>query len=432
MTLLLLLLLWLGFDTEPESASSAVERSAPALAPQLLSHGPFLGAMGERTGWVWMRTTRPAEVRVRYEVAGRPMLSDSVRSTEESDLCVAVELRDLEPATSTSYTVLVDGEPQGTHVLRSGGGPSVRLVLASCVDERRFPDAPSWERVGALGVSALVLLGDTPYIDSTELAVQRERYRALYSEPGFARIARNVPLYATWDDHDFGRNDSDGDLEGKEQARQAFGEYHALGELGRDGQGIYSRHRLGPVELFLLDARWFAGTEPSPADEARTTLLGRAQWEWLRAALIESDAPFKLLCTGMVWNGAVRPGKRDHWATYAHERDALFAFLGEAGVEGVVLVGGDVHRSRALRHDTSALVGYELTEFISSPLANLVIPAANQPHPGLLFDDGTPFSFLELEALPAGGGQHRLRARFHAGERVVYELELLSSELRAP
>jgi len=233
-----------------------------------------------------------------------------------------------------------------------------------------------------------------PYIDSTELAVQRRRYREFYSVPDVSAALGKVPFYATWDDHDFGRNDTNGLLPGKENSRQAFLENHANPSYGEDGVGIYTHFRRGPVEVFLLDARTFAGTEPSPFDVQKTTLLGAAQWKWLERELAASTAPFKILATGMIWNGATRPGKKDHWMTYPHERQAVFDYIGEKRISGVVLVGGDIHRSRALRYPTTESAGYELTELITSPLANTVIEAANAPSPHLLHDVGQKETFL--------------------------------------
>ena len=66
------------------------------------------------------------------------------------------------------------------------------------------------------------LLGDTPYIDTTDLKVQRRRYREFSAEvPAFADLVAHTPVYGTWDDHDFGRNDTDGNLEGKANSRQS-------------------------------------------------------------------------------------------------------------------------------------------------------------------------------------------------------------------
>ena len=114
--------------------------------------------------------------------------------------------------------------------------------------------------------------------------------------------------------------------------------------------------------------------------------------------LLASDADFKVLACGMIWNDAARPGKVDHWGSYAHELDALYNFIGENDIDGVVLVGGDIQRSRVVRHDTRSSVGYDLVEFITSPMNGRVIGAADQPHPGLMYDIGEPNTFLVLTA----------------------------------
>ena len=97
----------------------------------------------------------------------------------------------------------------------------IRLAIGSCA--REGPDSRAvWRRMAAVDPDAIVLLGDTPYIDSTDLAVQRRRYAEFAAVPEFADLLRNRPLYATWDDHDYGLNDSDGRLDGKENARRAY------------------------------------------------------------------------------------------------------------------------------------------------------------------------------------------------------------------
>jgi len=108
-------------------------------------------------------------------------------------------------------------------------------------------------------------------------------------------LGKKIPLWGTWDDHDFGGNDTDGNVKDKETIRKVFREYRAHHQFGENDQGIYTRFRRGPVEVFLLDARYFAQTEPSPVDPNKTTCLGRQQWNWLLKGLQQSDAPFKLI-----------------------------------------------------------------------------------------------------------------------------------------
>jgi alkaline phosphatase D len=172
-------------------------------------------------------------------------------------------------------------------------------------------------------------------------------------------------------------------------------EYRANPYFGEDGQGIYTHFRRGPIEVFLLDTRWFSNTEPSYADTHRRTLLGARQWEWLKGKLLESTAPFKVLACGMIWN---EKAAGDSWGSYLHEREALFRWLGDNRIEGVVLMGGDIHVSRLLRHNTKELVGYDLTQFISSPLHDRLIPSANVPDPELIASAVEPRVFLKLTA----------------------------------
>ena len=282
----------------------------------------------------------------------------------------------------------------------------------------------------AVDPHAVVLLGDTPYIDSTDLSAQRRRYREFAAVADFRKLLRNRSLYATWDDHDFGRDDTDGNLKGKENSRRAFIEYHANPSYGDGRAGIYTKFRRGGVEVFLLDTRFFAATEPSPFDKDRPSLLGKQQWQWLRRELKASTAPFKVLACGMIWNGAVRPGKRDHWATYPHEREALFDFIGHEEITGVVLVGGDVHRTRVLHHQTSEGAGYRIPELITSPVHDGVIATANAPHPALIHDSGEPNTFL-LMTVDNKNEPATLDAEFLNKEgRTFYRVKFTKQDLK--
>ena len=196
------------------------------------------------------------------------------------------------------------------------------------------------------------------------------------------------------------------------------------GALRHGWEGHPQLLRRGPFEVFLLDTRWFARTEQSEHDPEQFSLLGAAQWKWLREGLRASEAPFKVLACGMVWNGAVRPLKTDHWGAYPAEFEGLCRFLGDEGITGVLLVGGDIHRPRAIEHDTAGTVGYPLLELISSPMHERVIGSANRPHPGLLFDSGKGQVVLELSAT-----EDQVRATFHRPEEVLFAVTRTASEL---
>ena len=405
------------------------------------THGPFMGHLRPTAASFWARMPAAGKYAliVSNPASGKAFPAVTRRARAEDDYCLVWRVSGLQADTEYEYCLYQRGRRlAGGREFRFRTPPlperpgKVRLAFGSCAHPERFPSQPIWPRMVREGAVAIVLLGDTPYIDSTELAVQRRRYGEFYRVPELRRVLRRTPFYATWDDHDFGRNDTDGQLPGKEDSRRAFIEYHANPSYGDGRQGVYTKFRLGAVEVFLLDTRWFAGTEPSPVAPDKPTLLGKAQWQWLRRGLRRSTAKFKILACGMVWNGAVRPGKQDHWMTYPYEREALFRFIGDQDISGVVLIGGDVHRSRALRYQTASLAGYDLTELITSPMANTVIEAANAPHPGLLHDVGEEQTFLLLTADSAVSPATLSGRCIAADGRTLFEVILDERQLRRP
>jgi alkaline phosphatase D len=394
--------------------------AAPQETADAFTHGPSYGGVTQTSAIVWARAAHPGTARLSL-YSGDGFGGDgetrvfTVEAGSSTDQCVKWTLDGLDPYRIYQYSITLDaaGDDKRYRLITAPPLSSKRANIAfgSCSNDKTFPVQPIWTRIMESPAEAMVLLGDTPYIDSTELDVQRRRYREFYGMKELAALCEQIPFYSTWDDHDFGRNDSTGYLPQKERSRQAFTEYHPNPSFGAADAAIYTSFRRGPIEVFLLDTRWFAAVEPSPLDEGKPTLLGAAQWAWLKQGLKESDATFKVLASGMIWNQATRPFKTDHWAQYPYERNALFRYIGKEKISGVILVGGDIHRTRAVRHDTQKSAGYPLIELITSPLANTVIESANAPHPGLLADRGIDQTFLLLTA-DATVEPAQLEARF--------------------
>ncbi|MGI9428328.1 MAG: alkaline phosphatase D family protein [Bythopirellula sp.] len=423
----------LGLFLLPFVASGAV---ADELRPASLTHGPFLGHMTSTSATIWARgAAESGYVCVVEDVDEGDKLMETESARLQYDNCLVWKFENLSPGHSYRYSIVAGDEKivagpeyQFTTALDEDQRAKVSLALGSCAREDDGT-ASVWRRWSEIKPDAVILLGDTPYIDRTELKFQRRRYREFAAVPAMGALLRSTPWYGIWDDHDFGRNDTDGRLAGKEKSRTAFIEYHANPTYGTGTEGVYTRFRRGGVEVFLLDTRYFAATEKSPADSNQPTLLGREQWHWLRESLKQSTAPFKVLACGMIWNGATRPNKQDHWMRYPHEREALFRFLGEEEISGVVLIGGDVHRSRALRHETKESVGYNLVELITSPMHDGIIEKANAPHPALLFDAGEPHSFLLLTADTTTETPTLTGELQNATGKTLYQITLSANEL---
>ena len=382
--------------------------------------GPMLGDLRSDGAGVWFQVDNPGPIsmNVTEQPDGMTRLVTFL-TTEERDGTLVVQFRGLKP--DTQYRIDFVDE-LNTHVefttLPADGGDHARIAFGSCSKEAAG-SASVWRRMLQEHLTAVVLLGDTPYIDTTDLAIQRRRYREFAASDGFRELAANVPIYSTWDDHDIGRNDTDGRLEGKANSRQAFMEHRPNPSFGAGDQGIFTSFRQGPVEVFILDTRWFARTE---GDEDDLTLLGADQWAWLEAGLQASDAPFTVLCNGMVFNDAVRPGKTDCWGAYPKEYERLIDLLERVGTKNVLLVSGDVHWSRSIAHPTSDRLGYDLIECTTSPVHEHLIKAADAPHDGLRWSQGEINSFLVVDVRTDPDGPDVLTASFrNAAGAILHE-----------
>ena len=89
-------------------------------------------------------------------------------------------------------------------------------------------------------------------------------------------------------------------------------------------------------------------------------------------------------------------------------------------------MGGDIHRSRALKHAAEDRAGYPLYEFITSPMANSIIEAANVKHPGLLHDAAEEHTFMLMDVTKT---TLRVRCLNHEN-RELFAVEVEASELR--
>lgn len=377
--------------------------------------GPMVGDVGHEHARIWLRPGANHHDQFDWActVRGDSGASETViaRLSPKNDYTVIFDVADLQAATEYSYEITPDGDVgdfvplTGSFATAQAGNRPARVTMGfgSCAPST--PDAV-WTQIMDEGCDSFVMLGDTPYVDSSDLGVARAKHREFLMQPEIARMIRSMPTWGTWDDHDFGENDSHGDFPGKHSTRTAFVDYRANATFGHtaggeqqderaEGEGVYTSLRRGPIEVFLLDPRWFSRTEPSWADPDKPTCLGAVQWEWLRRGLRRSTATFKALASGMIWDDKEN-SESDDWATYTHEREEIFDFVAAERVPGVFLLSGDIHVSRALNYGPR--LGYDLWQYIVSPLHDSTIPSLNVPHPALVHSAVEPHVFLKLVA----------------------------------
>ena len=233
-----------------------------------------------------------------------------------------------------------------------------------------------WTTIASIEPRALLLLGDNVYIDDPETPeMQRFHYFRRQSQPEWAALAKHVPIYAIWDDHDFTTNDGWGGPEidnpaWKREVWKIFKEnwdnpYYGGGE---ENPGCWFDFRIGDVHFILLDGRYYR--ESPKGAQGHPSMLGPVQMKWLKEKLAEKSAVFKVLCCNVPMAPNVKPGSRDTWDGYSRERRSIYQFIADQKISGVIILSADRHRSDAYKIDTKIEGMYPLYEFSSSRLTN--------------------------------------------------------------
>ena len=361
-----------------------------------ITHGPMVGAVGPSDARILYRADATRRVAVHVARADDITAGWSVQwryPAVQRDFTDVVHLTDLEPNTEYTYFFEVEGElAAGLHTLRTapatGTSGQTRVAFGSCT---RSDEQPIFEHVRALRPDLFFFVGDNHYANTDDLNGLRWHYRWGMSRAQRAELLGETSVLATWDDHDFTGNNTDGTEPGKDVALRVFGEYWANPAAGTaNTRGVFFQHAWGDVDFFFLDDRYHRGFDDS--------LLGAAQTAWLQTALAASSATFKLIVNGSQWTAA---GSGDSWAAFLPARDALFDFIRDQRVEGVVLLTGDVHRTELRTIARRAAGGYDLPEIVSSPLANSNSTCRASAELRTCLDEGNFFITLDIDTASA-------------------------------
>lgn len=227
------------------------------------------------------------------------------------------------------------------------------LGFGSCARQER--PQPVWDAINAARCDAFVLCGDNIYGDSPDPAVLRGKYGLLAAMPGFAKLRQTTPLFATWDDHDYGLNDGGAGFPGAAAAQKEFCDFFQVPADSplRSTPGVYDCVTLGPagkrVQLILLDTRFFRSPlkkDPAnpkvniPNTDPGATILGEAQWAWLERRLRE-PAEVRAVVSSISFISTEHGSEK--WSNFPQERARFLELVRRTRAAGVVIISGDRH-----------------------------------------------------------------------------------------
>jgi len=417
----------------PLYTSDGYRKLAAQQRPSALLHGPMLGDVTDTAASIWLRTAgaSPIVILVR-EAASRAIVLEAFgRTSPETDFTAVVRLKGLKPGAGYRYEVLVDGRSQKAENTRFrttavvGQSGKTRIVFGGGAGY-----VPKWERMWDTILKrkpdALLMLGDNVYIDAPkETLTTRYCYYRRQSRPEWRRLVAGTPVYAIYDDHDFGTNDCvpGPEIEKPAWKRRVWNTFarnwcNPYYGGGKKQPGCWCDFQIGDLHVILLDGRYYRtrGMRPS--------MLGPVQMGWLKRTLKASKGTFKIIASPVPWSAGVKPGSRDTWDGFAQEREEIFRFIETERVNGVILVSADRHRTDL--RVTKRAGGYDLYELESSKLTNRHTHKVVKT-PGLIWGYNKTCSFAVMEFdTTAKDPQVKFEAVTIDGERVHEHLLRLS------
>lgn len=235
------------------------------IPPATMTHNMGIGGVSDTTAKYRARLdTDAATIKIEYSTSSDlsgSTISTGVAVATSGDLTGGEEITGLSANTKYYYSILADDVrqhsspfPSFTTFPTAGVDAAVSLAFGSCQTDGS--EATIFASIAADTPNLFIHLGDFGYPDSTVLATQRANYRTQHGNDYLSDIVEALPVERVWDDHDYGGNDEDGDLAGKENSLQAWKEYTAYTDLANASNGLWRKVSLANVDIFLLDTRY--------------------------------------------------------------------------------------------------------------------------------------------------------------------------------
>ncbi|MEE9373283.1 MAG: alkaline phosphatase D family protein [Saprospiraceae bacterium] len=234
-----------------------------------------------------------------------------------------------------------------------------------------------------------IFLGDNIYGDTDDMSILQSKYNQLTSKSTYKNLKHNVPIIATWDDHDFGQNDAGRHYPYKSESKEIF--LNVFDEPSdsdrRNREGIYTssyyRHGSRTLQIILLDTRtfrddilmydgafdedkrYFYNLEYMPHITTDSTFLGQDQWEWLEKELSE---PADIRIIGSSTQFGIEFNGYEAWANFPHEQKRFLELIKRKRASGVIFISGDVHYAEISKFHEEEL--YPIYDITSSGLSS--------------------------------------------------------------
>ncbi len=261
-----------------------------------------------------------------------------------------------------------------------------KIAFGSCAAQDQ--PLPVFDLIVKHQPDLFVFLGDNIYADTKDEKVMREKYAQLEAKPSYRNLVKNIPVIATWDDHDYGDNDAGKEYKLKDKSREIFLDFfhEPKDSERRKHEGIYTSYIYGSkgkkVQVILLDTRWFRDDLQKYWNEVdedkryfyklayaphtkKADFLGEAQWQWLESEL-KKEADIRII--GSSTQFAHEFNGYESWTNFPQEQQRMFDLIKKTRANGVFFISGDVHYAEISKREIPDL--YPIYDITASGLSS--------------------------------------------------------------
>lgn len=248
---------------------------------------------------------------------------------------------------------------------------NAKIAIASCMNDR-FSDVALkiWPELLAHEPDLIFLIGDNVYADNYTVNFGPANAEIIWNRYVQTRqllplfYAKNlIPVFAIWDDHDYGKNGGDRTFEHREASRQVFFDFfphdYQLVDYDR-GEGVSHSFFAYNLNWIFMDARF--DRSPNGVKLADETHWGLENEKWLKQKLKSAQWPVFLI-EGDQFFGGYHPFE----SFEGNHPDAFKRFLKELKSihKPVMFISGDRHLTEIIIAPKDKL-GYQTYELTSS------------------------------------------------------------------
>jgi len=245
------------------------------------------------------------------------------------------------------------------------------ITFGSCLNLHQYshPNPIIFQHILQQNSDVWIWIGDIAYFPANAEDAEHmvNSFNKVKNIPFYKELKKRTPVIGMWDDHDYGQNNGDKKYKHKERNKQFYLDFldESADSPRRTKDGLYESYYIGDetkVKVILLDVRY---NKDPPSIFGGGDMLGENQWKWLEEELENNKAQFTLIASGsqVLTNDIVFI---ETW--YAASRERLFELIRKYKLSGVILLSGDVHFAKILKHPCPERIGYNLYEFTSSGL----------------------------------------------------------------